>query len=427
MSQSGPPDPVSELRALHNAVAVDEALAREVASQHGLDLWSPCTTALGEDATLEEILTANGVTPVPLPRFDTDPIQIALRDIALNRLQDIDDTVFAEWRGLDVPMMFLAGAAGAGLSWFLRDTFANWHDKDWGRHPWSAGGHGGEIVDHVPGSTGGGGFGHRWRFGHDLGNPFEVPWEKYLPDIPKDGVVPIFMRKLFFWMRHLLQDTFSKEGLPLPGHSLFRHWIEPLAKTRAGRETLQFLATIKARDLVGAGATNVIMGAYLWGTEGDLARVTVKANYRAFSLMAGANLVTILCGLLVPPPATSLNWPAVPPLLYYGGRLVWLWHSIDKALAARGETLRANAATLAARGADLAGNEAAIVALAASGHANAACIASLEAQAVRSRPVLTSDEPCFSDWIVGWEAAGSEEQQLAQVTSACAQLFPGRS
>jgi hypothetical protein len=88
------------------------------------------------------------------------------------------------------------------------------------------------------------------------------------------------------------------------------------------------------------------MAAYLWGTEKSLARVTIKANYRAFSLMAGANLTAILVGLLIPPPATSFNYPCIPPLLYYGGRLIWMSHKIDKALETRQKIIESNHSAL---------------------------------------------------------------------------------
>ncbi len=417
------------LRRIHDAILADEERMREITDMYALtDALDSGRQPLATppDGSFDGLLRAHGIAPLSLPRFDLSPIESSLREVRLAPLPAIDDDVFARWRGLDVPMMFLAGAVGAGLSAFLRETFASWHDDEWQKLPWNRGGHGGEIVDNVPGSRFAGGFGHRWKHGHDLLNPFEVQWDEYLTDLPEGGVLPPMARRLFYWIRHLLQDSFSKEGLGLPGHSCFREMLEPLIKTKAGRETLQALGSIKARDLAGVGAANVIMGAYLWGTEGDLSRVVVRANYRAFSLMAGANLVAILCGLLVPPPATSFQWPAIPPLLYYGGRLVWMMRSIEKSLDARDEALASGErqiddamdavgetqSELRVRAAQLTSLEHSLLAL--------------RGDAALLRQGTPPGDDRWSDRIATWETIESDDMLLRQVVVTCAAMIERR-
>jgi hypothetical protein len=262
----------------------------------------------------------------------------------IEKMEEMDDSVFANWKIADIPVMVVAGGLGTLSSVLLRDFFAGLHD-DWGSTSTLNGGHSGENIDWVPGSKQPGGFGHRWKFGHDLFNPFEVDWNQY-KDIASQGggFIPAWLKAPFFWLRHLLQDTFSKEGLPLPGNSLLRYFLNPASpKTR---EILQFLGTIKMRDIAGAGITNVVMGAYIWGTEKDLKRVVCKPNYRGFSLMLGANLITLLSGLLVPPPLTSFNWGTIPVIGYYSFQLIRLEKEVRRQLKARDELLDKNHAVL---------------------------------------------------------------------------------
>lgn len=287
-----------------------------------------------------------------LPTFEMPPSEL----LSLKDMPSFDGAVFAEWRKADLPVMFATGILGALASYYLRDFFASLHDH-WGNDLSTLeGGHGGETADWVPGAKQPGGLGHRWKFGHDLFNPFEIDWQSY-KDLAaqSDTVLPLWMKAGLYWMRHLLQDTFSKEGLPLPGHSLIR-WMFDASKP-ANREMIQFLLTIKIRDIAGAGVTNVLMGSYLWATEKSLARVVKTANYRAFSLMAGANLTTILTGLLIPPPATSLNWGSIPVLGYYIVRIILMERRIHKELDARDLILAENESTLLGNLATIAGDD----------------------------------------------------------------------
>jgi hypothetical protein len=260
----------------------------------------------------------------------------------MEKMDEMDESVFADWKIADIPVMVAAGGLGTLSSVLLRDFFDGLH-SEWGIHSFAEGGHSGENIDWVPGAKQPGGFGHRWKFGHDILNPFEVDWEQY-KEIASGGFLPSWLKAPFIWLRHLLQDTFSKEGLPIPGNSLLRFFLNPAdPKTR---EVLQILGTIKMRDIAGAGITNVLMGAYVWGTEKDFKRVICKPNYRGFSLMLGANFITLLSGLLVPPPATSFNWGTIPAICYYSYQLIKLEKEVRRQLKVRDDLLERNQAVI---------------------------------------------------------------------------------
>ncbi|MDR1468630.1 MAG: hypothetical protein LBT00_04990 [Spirochaetaceae bacterium] len=262
---------------------------------------------------------------------------------SIEKMQEMDESVFANWKIADIPVMVVAGGLGTLSSVLLRDFFANLHNHNWGEKPTRAGGHSEENIDWVPDAKKPGGVGHRWQFGHDLFNPFEVDWNQY-KDLASQGggFIPAWLKTPFLWLKHLLQDTFSREGLPLPGNSLLRYFLNPAQQ----REILQILGTIKMRDIAGAGITNVVMGAYVWGTEKDFKRVIFKPNYRGFSLMLGANLITLLSGLLVPPPLTSFNWGTIPVIGYYSFQLIKLEKEVRRQLKARDALLDKNQAAL---------------------------------------------------------------------------------
>lgn len=275
------------------------------------------------------------------PEFNINS-NIINKDIkSIKSLSEMDNSVFAKWKAADIPVMITAGGLGTLTSVLLRDFFADFHDNKWGKKLTENGGHSGEFIDKVPGNKSPGGFGHRWKYGHDILNPFEVEWDQYVNIAKESGsIIPSWLKAPFYWLRHLFQDTFSKEGLPIPGNTLMRYFMNPSSpKTR---EVLQILTTIKMRDIAGAGITNAVMGGYLWGTEGDIKRVTVKPNYRAFSLMLGANLITLFSGLLVPPPMTSFNWGTIPIIGYYSYQLFKLEKKIRAELEKRDKILLEN-------------------------------------------------------------------------------------
>ena len=256
----------------------------------------------------------------------------------ISTLNEFDESVFAKWRSADLPVLFVSGFLGTLSSALLRDYFAEMHD-DWSKKKAPAGGHAGEDADWVPGNKQPGGFGHRWQHGHDLANPFEVNWEQYRELAEQSGTsLPVWLKAVLYWLRHLFQDSFSKEGLPVPFHSLLRKWLAPARN----REILQMLGTIKARDCVGTGLTNAAMTGYLWGTEKSLSRVFAEPNYRAFSLMTGANMANLFFGLCAPAPYTSLNWSTIPIIGHYSWQLMKLERKIQAHLIERENILSKN-------------------------------------------------------------------------------------
>jgi hypothetical protein len=283
-----------------------------------------------DDISEDELIVPHQVN------WDSPKITTSLQSIC--DIEEFDERVFAKWRIADLSVMFAAGFIGTLTSGLLRQCFADYHDAK-GRKPTVRDGHSGENIDWVPGNKQPGGFGHRWQYGHDMLNPFEVDWEQYKELARQSGSsFPTWMKALFYWGRHLFQDSFSKEGLPLPSHSLLREWLDP-AKNR---ELLQIMGTIKARDIAGSGVTNVIMGGYVWGTEKSFKRTVCEPNYRGFSLMLGANVTNLLLGLLAPPPYTSFNWSTVPIIGYYSWQLIKMERQVREALRKRDQQLTEN-------------------------------------------------------------------------------------
>ena len=112
------------------------------------------------------------------------------------------------------------------------------------------------------------------------------------------------------------------------------------------------------RDIAGGGITNLIMGGYIWGTEKEFKKVFIKPNYRGYSLMLGANVTNVITGLIVPPPATTLNLSVLPIIAYYLWEIVKLELNVRKQLRIRDDVLNDNEQTLYSNLQKVAGNEA---------------------------------------------------------------------
>lgn len=256
----------------------------------------------------------------------------------------VDYDLFPRWRPADIPVMLTAGFLGTLLSNALEGVFDSLHDR-WTNRGFDAGGHAGENTDSVSGLF------HRLKKGHDPFNPREIEWDKYFKagDVKKPMLI-----KVFAWLRHMMQDTFSVEGLPLPGHSYFRDVIGdvlmPAGKKLSGMDTYKVYKTfftLKARDLTGAAFVPLAMTAYVYGTERGNRRKFF--NYRYISLTIGALAVCITTGLLLPIPnqsSISFNYPAVMAMIPYIIALYRLNSMISRQLKERGGILAENSLRL---------------------------------------------------------------------------------
>lgn len=167
----------------------------------------------------------------------------------------------------DIPVMLTVGFLGALISNGLHDKFRNMHDGEWSKNPFSGGGHSGEIADEMVNGP----YLHRLKYGHDIFNPLEIKWDQYFPNGDLNASMA---KKVFAWLRHMFQDTFSTEGLPIPGHSFLRDTIAneilPFLKGRLDMphyEVYRTFFTLKMRDLTGAAFIPLAMTAYVFGTE----------------------------------------------------------------------------------------------------------------------------------------------------------------
>ena len=327
--------------------------AREIADAVGVDTDKIMGDSDGWDLSLRREIS------VPNLDIELQPLE---------EMEEIDNTVFPKWEKADLWVMFAAGVLGAFSSKLLNDYFGDLHNA-WNAKPainpktgdWQLG-HGGERIDRVPGISHAGTKGHRWKFGHDLfkfsdlkkpfdaNDPSGTAWNQYLEMAEKLGL-PKWAGPILLWFSHLLQDMFSREGMIIPRGSYLYDLV-------GHPKLLSALATIKARDIVGCGVTNLIMGAYLGISEHSLSRVVVKANYRCFSLMLGANVVALAVGVF--PPLTSLNLSTIPVISYYAMRIALMEHKIRGQLRRRDDALSRNEFTLESCYNQLVGNQAKI-------------------------------------------------------------------
>jgi hypothetical protein len=254
----------------------------------------------------------------------------------------IDYDLFPRWRAADIPVMICLGFLGGLLSYGLHDKFEALHN-DWAKLSYAKGGHAAEIIDKIPGKM------HRFKYGHDILNPFEVDWDNYFPD----GVQAGFMKKLAAWMRHLFQDTFSTEGLPLPGSSYFRDVIGKLTSGISAvpdmdkYQAYKTFFTVKARDITGTMFVASAMTLYIWGTE----RGNDKKffNYRYTSLTLGALLVSIVTGLCMPVKNASFNHSAVAAMVPYVVALIKVNKRVNEQLKQRDLSIADNNKVLGAQ------------------------------------------------------------------------------
>ena len=247
----------------------------------------------------------------------------------LESLPNFDASYLPRWKTADIPIMIVAGFLGALISLGLHDTFDELHKK-WNRETFDKKGHGGQSIDKVRGK------GHRLKHGHDILNPFEIDWKHYFPE--SDGTVSM-LKKVSAWLLHLLQDTFSTEGIPLPGSSYFREVIDKFTegmKVLDGidkYEAYKGFFTLKMRDITGNTFVVAAISLYVFGTEkGQEHKFN---NYRYISLVLGAMIVSICVSLSVDAKKISVNTAGIMAMVPYVIALVKLNKKLNGQLEAR--------------------------------------------------------------------------------------------
>lgn len=288
--------------------------------------------AAGEARLLDDALTRlaarQGITRMVLPR-----IRIELpREATLQRLTDVwptaPDDLFPRWMATDIAAVFVAGLAGAFTSAAVEERYGDLHDGDFARR------HAGETIDRVPGQLAGGPL-HRLKYGHDILRPFEVDWTEYAPQKGLTGLATA----LWPWLMHLLQDTFSREGLPGPGTSYFRDFIQ----AHAGRDEYQELLTVKARDVTGAALTTAIIEVYSRVAGMGEGALESRRGYRHATLTFGAHMVGAIAGLAMPSP--TVNGASMICAAKAAMHIVRVARYVDGVLAVRDEKYAERAIT----------------------------------------------------------------------------------
>lgn len=277
-------------------------------NEYLLDLAASLGIRIDQLPTMKEPDASKNSRQIQIPEFP---------DVDLSNWQavsevwpTIDYDLFPRWKAADIPVMICLGFLGGLLSYGMHDMFEALHN-DWTKHSYAKGGHAAEIIDKIPGKM------HRFKYGHDILNPFEVDWANYFPD----GVQAGFLKKIGAWLHHMMQDTFSTEGLPLAGSSYFREVIGKLTSGISAipdmekYQAYKTFFTVKARDISGTAFVAGAMTLYVWGTE----RGNDKKffNYRYTSLTLGALLVSIVTGLCMPVKNASFNHSAVTAMVPY--------------------------------------------------------------------------------------------------------------
>lgn len=255
-------------------------------------------------------------------------------DLAKSEPTSPTDLALRSIQAEDVIVALIGGFAGALSSYALTDTFNKVHGYSDSKNKGSLEWYGKEserakhpifhrlakLLRHPssPMDEIGGRYGtinHRLNYGHDLFNPFEV-WDKLTEEYGGNFSAAVE------WVRHLIADTFTPEGLPLPGHSLFRGVL----LEHLGRDWTKYL-TIKARDVTGAALVSGILSghdAYLRLVK----KVDTKNSYARYQRNMTAYATCLICGLML----GSLNYAALVLLAKNSIQLVGVDRMISKEL-----------------------------------------------------------------------------------------------
>jgi len=262
-------------------------------------------------------------------------IQFEKADDIINyfSLKQIETNIsFKELEKWDYIFAILSGAIGALSSLALKEPLRKLHDstsnggykkdeypllgrvRKWLEHP-------GDLNDKVPG------LGHRVKWGHDVLNFKEMKecivdkMELLKIENPDANIYLMALQATLKILSHnLLADPLSKEGLPIPGHSLFRDRLYEFSKHH--NKLYQELFTVKHRDLAGAG---LIIGlCKIYKTSKKIS----KNEYRYYEINLLANSSAILFGIVF----GSLNYPCLFKIFVDSVRLNLLVNKIMKSL-----------------------------------------------------------------------------------------------
>ena len=200
---------------------------------------------------------------------------------------------FEALRPTDTVIGLVAGLAGSLTSAGLEGPLAKIHDQPKGLKEdnpilWRISErlkHGGSPMDAVRGRK------HRLKLGHDLLNPFEV-WETLATQYGGHYGAALH------WVKHMVCDSLSTEGLPLPGHSLFSGRLRDLMVNNLKPNEITSYFSVKSRDLIGAGLVSAILFAYhryRIHSEGS----PKQQNYRSYRIAMFAHGTCLITGLML--------------------------------------------------------------------------------------------------------------------------------
>ncbi len=196
-------------------------------------------------------------------------------------------------RPSDIAVGLVAGFAGSLTSAGLEKPLAKVHDRPPGMKKdnpilWRISEylkHEGSPMDAMRGRK------HRFKHGHDIFNPLEV-WDDLVKQYGGNYGAALH------WVRHMVCDSLSKEGLPLPGHSLFSGRLRDFLVKNFRADELASYFSVRTRDLLGAGLVTAILFAYhryRMHAEGS----PRHQNYRSYLTAMLAHGTCLISGLML--------------------------------------------------------------------------------------------------------------------------------
>jgi hypothetical protein len=254
----------------------------------------------GTDQDLDQIISISSASTLPAERKS----HLEKADVSLERIAEelgVDKATYdpyGEFDSLtpsDICVAFIAGLSGSLASLWLETPLNYLHNVAHGAETTDSWllkkivkflNHPASPMDKVMGLK------HRLKFGHDLLNPFEV-WDSLAKQYGGNIGAGLY------FIKHLATDTLSKEGLPLPGHSLFRNFLNDHLKY----EDYQRYFTIKARDMAGAALVSAILAIYHSFMKNTQREASIK-SYRHYLVNLFAHSVCLVSGIML----GSLNY-----------------------------------------------------------------------------------------------------------------------